>query len=320
MVEDNPDDELLTLDALRTTGTPCEIAIARDGVEALEYLFADGAYAGRDQAVQPCLVLLDLKLPKLSGFDVLDRMRSDQRTKFVPVVLLTSSSQDEDMIRGYSLRREQFRPQAGEVREFSRRDAQSRPVLVGSKRNSTRSRKVTVRTPLKVLIVENSENDAILMVDCLAQAGYDPAWTRVETAAAFVSSLAPPAEWDIILCDYSMPGFGGQRALKLYQQSGLDIPFILISGSIGEERAVEAMHSGVHDYIMKDRMQRLAPAVDRELREAANRKARRTAVDENQRLNSESGRAQRNAAREGRTVVAVPCRPRANDLGSQSRP
>jgi two-component system response regulator len=101
MVEDNPDDELLTLDALRTTGTPCEIAITRDGVEALEYLFADGAYAGRDQAVQPCLVLLDLKLPKLSGFDVLDRMRSDQRTKFVPVVLLTSSSQDEDMIRGY---------------------------------------------------------------------------------------------------------------------------------------------------------------------------------------------------------------------------
>ena len=102
MVEDNPDDELLTLDALRTAGTPCEIVVARDGVEALEYLFADGSYAGRDQAIQPCVVLLDLKLPKLGGFDVLHRIRSDTRTKLTPVVLLTSSSQDEDMQRGYA--------------------------------------------------------------------------------------------------------------------------------------------------------------------------------------------------------------------------
>jgi two-component system response regulator len=101
-VEDNPDDELLALDALRSAGTPCKIAVTRDGAEALDYLFADGSYTGRDQAVQPCLVLLDLKLPKLSGFDVLSRIRSDERTKLMPVVLLTSSSQDEDMIRGYT--------------------------------------------------------------------------------------------------------------------------------------------------------------------------------------------------------------------------
>src|SRR5580698_6082377 len=70
IVEDNPDDELLALDALRTTRTPCKVVVTRDGVEALDYLFADGAYAGRDQSLQPSLVLLDLKLPKLSGFDV----------------------------------------------------------------------------------------------------------------------------------------------------------------------------------------------------------------------------------------------------------
>jgi two-component system response regulator len=107
MVEDNPDDELLTLDALRTAGlspggVPCEIVVTRDGVEALEFLFADGVHAGRDQHRQPCLVLLDLKLPKLSGFDVLTRMRADHRTHLTPVVLLTSSSQEEDMIRGYA--------------------------------------------------------------------------------------------------------------------------------------------------------------------------------------------------------------------------
>ncbi len=101
MVEDNPDDELLTLDALRATGTPCEIVVARDGVEALEYLFASGSHAGRDIKAQPAVVLLDLKLPKLSGFDVLKRIRGDARTRLTPVVLLTSSSQTEDMIRGY---------------------------------------------------------------------------------------------------------------------------------------------------------------------------------------------------------------------------
>jgi len=102
MVEDNPDDELLTLDALQSSGTKCEIVVTRDGAEALEYLFANGAYAGRNRHEQPCLVLLDLKLPKLSGFDVLNRMREDGRTRLLPVVLLTSSSQDEDMIRGYA--------------------------------------------------------------------------------------------------------------------------------------------------------------------------------------------------------------------------
>lgn len=106
MVEDNPDDELLTVDALRSGGPECdipqcEIVVTRDGAEALDYLFADGAYSGRNRDVEPCLVLLDLKLPKLSGFDVLNRIRADERTKLMPVVLLTSSSQHEDMVRGY---------------------------------------------------------------------------------------------------------------------------------------------------------------------------------------------------------------------------
>ncbi len=101
LVEDNPDDELLTLDVLHESRLDCSIVVTRDGAEALEYLFGTGAWAGRDTRVQPDLVLLDLKLPKLSGFDVLDRVRADQRTCIVPVVLLTTSSQDEDMVRGY---------------------------------------------------------------------------------------------------------------------------------------------------------------------------------------------------------------------------
>ena len=101
VVEDNPDDELLTLDALRGGKKDCEVIVTRDGEEALEYLFGSGAWAGRDTRVQPTLMLLDLKLPKLGGFEVLERVRADERTRIVPVVLLTTSSQDEDMVRGY---------------------------------------------------------------------------------------------------------------------------------------------------------------------------------------------------------------------------
>jgi two-component system response regulator len=102
LVEDNPDDEVLTLDALRSGGATCEIVVVRDGSEALDYLYATGNFSGRDVRSQPCLVLLDLKLPKLSGFDVLHRIRTDERTRLMPVVLLTSSSQEEDIVRGYA--------------------------------------------------------------------------------------------------------------------------------------------------------------------------------------------------------------------------
>lgn len=101
VVEDNPDDEELTLRALRQGKVANEIVVTRDGSEALEFMFGTGKYAGRDLSRMPAVVLLDLKLPKLSGLDVLQRLRSDPRTKLVPVVILTSSSEEEDMLRSY---------------------------------------------------------------------------------------------------------------------------------------------------------------------------------------------------------------------------
>jgi len=102
LVEDNPDDEDLTLRALRQAKISNEVVVARDGIEALDYLFGKGKFEGRDAAKLPTVVLLDLKLPKLSGLDVLQRLRADPRTKLVPVVILTSSSEDEDMLRSYA--------------------------------------------------------------------------------------------------------------------------------------------------------------------------------------------------------------------------
>ena len=101
LVEDNPDDEELTTRALRHARIANEIVVARDGAEALEFLFGEGAYAGRDVARMPAVILLDLKLPKLSGLDVLHRLRADPRTKLIPTVVLTSSSEDEDMLKSY---------------------------------------------------------------------------------------------------------------------------------------------------------------------------------------------------------------------------
>ncbi len=101
LVEDNPDDIELTLRALKQYNIKNEITVARDGAEALDYLFATGTYSNRDTTTMPAVVLLDLKLPKVDGLEVLQRMRGDERTKLVPVVILTSSKEERDMVNGY---------------------------------------------------------------------------------------------------------------------------------------------------------------------------------------------------------------------------
>ena len=103
LVEDNADDEALTMRALRKNNITNKIVVARDGVEALDYLFARGKYAGRDISAQPAVILLDLKLPKLDGFEVLRELRADFRTKLLPVVILTSSKEQQDIASGYNL-------------------------------------------------------------------------------------------------------------------------------------------------------------------------------------------------------------------------
>jgi two-component system response regulator len=103
LVEDNPDDEALTLRALKKSNILNEVVVARDGAEALDYLFGTGAHAGRDTRIQPEIVLLDLKLPKLDGLEVLKRMRADPRTRLQPVVILTTSNEERDVLSSYEL-------------------------------------------------------------------------------------------------------------------------------------------------------------------------------------------------------------------------
>ncbi|MBI2917869.1 MAG: response regulator [Chloroflexi bacterium] len=103
LVEDNPDDEALTLRALKRNKILNEIVVARDGAEALDYLFGTSVISGQDAPLNPEIVLLDLKLPKLDGHEVLKRIRADPRTKLLPVVILTSSTEDEDVVKAYGL-------------------------------------------------------------------------------------------------------------------------------------------------------------------------------------------------------------------------
>lgn len=103
LVEDNPDDAALTVHALETNNIGNTLVIARDGVEALDYLFCTGAFAGRDPQDLPAVVLLDLKLPKIDGLEVLRRIRADEHTHLLPVVILTSSNEEEDRLKGYTL-------------------------------------------------------------------------------------------------------------------------------------------------------------------------------------------------------------------------
>lgn len=103
LVEDNPDDVALTLRAFQKNNITNEISVAADGAEALDYLFGTGRHAGRDTSVMPQLVLLDLKLPKLDGLEVLRRLRADERTKLLPVVILTSSKEERDLVESYRL-------------------------------------------------------------------------------------------------------------------------------------------------------------------------------------------------------------------------
>src|SRR5947207_739689 len=138
-------------------------------------------------------------------------------------------------------------------------------------RGSNHIANIVMPAPLRVLVVEDSEVDTELILRELKRNGFEPVSQRVDTAESMTSALEQ-GSWDLIISDYSLPLFGGAAALSLFQEKGLDIPFIVVSGALGEERAVEMMKAGAHDYVLKHNLPRLAPAVRRELAAAEERR------------------------------------------------
>jgi signal transduction histidine kinase len=151
---------------------------------------------------------------------------------------------------------------------------------------------------LRVLLVEDCEDDTVLLRRTLEQSGYAPELCRVEDADGLRSALAG-GRWDIVLSDYRLPGFVAPDALRIVQESGLDLPFILVSGVVGESAAVEILKAGAHDFVSKDGIARLAPAIERELREAEVRRQRRRA----ERLRLEEAQVSSSLARVGKQLI-----------------
>src|SRR5262249_41927278 len=138
--------------------------------------------------------------------------------------------------------------------------------------------KVAPGQPLRLLIVEDREDDAELIIRELRRGGFVPDSLRVDTAGALAEALRTRT-WDLVISDFSMPELDAAAALRIFQESGVDVPFIIVSGTIGEDTAVAAMRAGATDYLNKSHLKRLVPAVERELREAAARAEKRRAEE-----------------------------------------
>ena len=143
-----------------------------------------------------------------------------------------------------------------------------------------------MKSPLRILLVEDSEDDALFLTRELKSGGLDPSIQRVDTIPALQYALGYE-NWDLVISDHSLPGFGCFQALDLVRQISSDLPFIIVSGVIGEDTAVAAMKAGANDYVMKKHLARLVPSIERELREAAGRKSRREAEEALHRSESE---------------------------------
>ena len=135
-----------------------------------------------------------------------------------------------------------------------------------------------MRKPLRVLVVEDSEDDTFFLIRELKKNGFEPEYERVESSRGMSAALKKQ-KWDIIICDHTVPGFGSLQALDLIKKKEVDIPFIVLSGTIGEEVAVSVMKAGANDYVIKGNLARLFPSIERELREAESREARRSAEE-----------------------------------------
>ena len=301
LVEDSPDDADLALHSLRKEKLANSILVAHDGEEALDFIFCRGEFAGRTFENPPKLVLLDLKLPKVDGMQVLQAMKSDPRTKLIPVVILTSSKEERDLISGYDLGVNSFIQKPVDFDQFRETVKRVAPLLDGYEpaagaiagefdpcsrqcagEMTTAGAKTATKTSaqgkhgLEVLIIEDSLADSELILRELRRSAFDAAGCVVRTPGEFRARLKEALP-DIILADYNLGQWRGMDALKILQEGGLDIPLILVSGSLGDETAVECIKQGVTDYVLKDKLGRLPSAIHRALVEKRLRSERKEA-------------------------------------------
>ncbi len=291
LAEDDPNDVELTLSVLRKNHLVNDIAVVRDGAQALDYLFRRGEYADRDPA-PPAFVLLDLKMPKVDGLEVLRAIKSDESLQSIPVIILTSSQEEQDLVRSYELGVNAYVVKPVDFRDFI--DAVG--VLGGfwaALKHSKSCGAMTVDSrshaesaTLRVLHVEDDPHDRELAQMTLAGDGLQCEIEYVESRPDFERLLLTHT-FDVIIADYKLPAFDGLTAQAIARRLAPEVPFVFLSGTLGEELAIERLKDGAADYVLKQRIGRLSGAVRRAREQAIDRAERRRAEADLLRLNRE---------------------------------
>jgi PAS domain S-box-containing protein len=289
LVDDSPRDTELMLDALAQHHLANEVVTLRDGAEALDYLYRRGAFAGRTDG-QPVVVLLDLKMPKVDGMEVLRQIKGDPELKMIPVVVMTSSREGQDLRNSYQLGVNSYvvkpldfheftdaikqvgafwtvinEPPAGSVSKCG--DPRQLKRTTTAEAAPPRRKRAEMSHPIHILHLEDNRRDAELIRNQLEAEGLDCEVTLAGDRQAFESALNQGG-FDLILCDNSLPDYDGLSALVQARAKQPATPFIFVSGTLGEEVAVECLTTGATDYVLKQRLLRLGPAVRRALADA----------------------------------------------------
>jgi DNA-binding response OmpR family regulator len=255
------------------------------------------------------LVLLDIIIPMLDGRDVLSHLKKDPRTSHLPVLVCSGRTDPHSrrvalelgavdyiekpfdprtlMVKiGHLIERSRARraagPDKGRTRRVSERTRALEATAIG--RKVARSRRTPVPAsppgrPLRLLLAEDSDDDVLLLERELRSGGFAVSVERVQSRAEMEAALTREP-FDLVVSDYSMPGFDALDALAAVKESGVDLPFIVVSGTVDEASAVIALKAGAHDFVVKGNLARLVPAVERELREAGSRAERRKMEDQ----------------------------------------
>jgi len=261
LVTDNSDDERLVLGAFQNNDIVNKVVVARDGAEALDYLFGSGNYADRDTNKMPHVILLDLNLQEIDSLEVLRRLYNDERTNLLPLVAFTSSEDDRDLTDYYQFGVNSFIRKPTDPAQFDEIIRQLNQYWLVLNEPPPQEKEFRNK-PIRVLIVEDSDDDVLLLVRQLKKDGYRPTYDQVDTPEAMRKAFEKQT-WDVILCDNSMPGFSAFDALGIYKENRLDLPFIIVTGAIAYKNATAIMESGAHDYILKNDLAKLSPSIDR---------------------------------------------------------
>jgi len=261
LITDNTDDEGFVLGAFQKNNIVNKVLVVKDGAEALDYLFGSGIYADRDGRKMPHVILLDLNLQKIDDLEVLRRLHNDEQTNLLPLVVFISSEDDRDLTDYYQLGVNSFIRKPTDPVQFDEIIRQLDQYWLVLNEPPPREKEFRNK-PIRVLIVEDSDDDVLLIVRQLKKDGYRPIYDQLDTADAMRKALEKQT-WDVILCDNSMPGFSAFDALGIYKENKLDLPFIIVTGAIMYKDATAIMEEGAHDYILKNDLPELSPAIDR---------------------------------------------------------